>query len=384
MSEVYLSYDVPGRRPVAVKLLADHLADRREAVARFHREARFSQHLGHPNLVRGFATGYDPSARKHYLVLEYIDGPSAQTALTHLRRLPVGVAVRAGIDVARALAFLHGRQFVHRDVKPDNILFHPGGGAKLADMGLVKRLDDGSQLTAFRQGVGTSHYMPFEQALNPSMVDGRSDVFALGATLYHFLTGELPFAGDTHEAITRGKQDGTFVPARGVNPAVPPDLDRIVSAALARDPRARFQTAGEFADALAATGLSTPIPPTLLTDPGAAAETPETPTRADLPVADAAETVAAAALVPAPPVTAAARVRTAAAVVTGLAVLIGVADFTRQVAGRLLYGISAEDEPADSGAGHGARSSRRCTAPDRSNRVKAVSPPSNLSPAVRQ
>ena len=161
MSAVYQSYDVSAGRPVAVKLLADHLASQTEFVGRFYREARLSRVLEHPHIVQGHASGYDADTGKHYLVLEFIDGPTAHGALARLGRLPVGAAVRIGIDIARALEFLHDRQYVHRDVKPDNILLHPGGGAKLADLGLAKQLTDDAQLTAIHQGVGTSYYMPY-------------------------------------------------------------------------------------------------------------------------------------------------------------------------------------------------------------------------------
>ena len=186
MSAVFQSYDVAAGRPVAVKLLSDHLAAQPEFVGRFYREARLSRVLEHPHIVRGFTSGFDPFANKHYLVLEYIDGP---TALARLGRLSVGAVVRIGIDAARAPEFLHDRGYVHRDVKPDNILLDPDGGAKLADLGLAKRLTDDSHLTAVHQGVGTTYYMPYEQAVNANLVDGRSDLFALGATLYHLLAG---------------------------------------------------------------------------------------------------------------------------------------------------------------------------------------------------
>jgi serine/threonine-protein kinase len=284
MSTVYLSYDVAARRPVAVKVLADHLADRPEFVSRFYREARLSQFLQHPNLVQGIAAGFDPGPRAHYLVLEFVDGPSADAALARLGRLPLGAGVRIGIDIARALAFLHARNLVHRDVKPDNILFHPDGSAKLADLGLAKRLNDDTGLTSINQGVGTSYYMPYEQALNAALVDARSDVFALGATLYHLLTGHVPFPGSTHEEIVRGKEADRFDPVHVANPDVPAGLTAILEKTLHRDPRARFATADELAAALDAIGLATRVPDISPDDTPVVTGPPvDTPTRIDFP-----------------------------------------------------------------------------------------------------
>ncbi|AWM38070.1 Serine/threonine-protein kinase PrkC [Gemmata obscuriglobus] len=260
MSAVYHSYDVVTDRPVAVKLLADHLAGQPEFVGRFYREARLSRVLEHPAVVQGYASGFDPEVSKHYLVLEYIDGPTAHGALVRLGRLPVGMVVRIGIDIAQALAFLHERQYIHRDVKPDNILLHPSGGAKLADLGLAKRLNDDSQLTAVNQGVGTTYYMPYEQAVNANLVDGRSDIFALGATLYHLLTGEVPFSGATHDEVIREKAHGSFRPVRALVPGVPAAVANLVDSMLACDPRARVQRADELVRALDATGLATTLP----------------------------------------------------------------------------------------------------------------------------
>lgn len=289
MSTVYLSYDVPARRAVAVKVLADHLATQSEFVNRFYREARLSRLLSHENVVQGYAAGFDRESNKHYLVLEFIDGPSAHTALTRLGRLPIGMAVKIGIDIARALQFLHGRNYVHRDVKPDNVLLHPEGSAKLADLGLTKRLTDDSHLTSLHQGVGTSYYMPYEQALNASLVDGRSDIFALGATLYHLLTGQVPFAGTTHEEIVRGKAQDAFVPVQQLNPDVPDALAEIVAKMLARDPRERYQSAANLVEALEATHLATGIPSFAASgtaDVAVLSELPgpDLPTRVDLPL----------------------------------------------------------------------------------------------------
>jgi eukaryotic-like serine/threonine-protein kinase len=288
MSSVYLSYDVPARRSVAVKLLADHLAGKVEFVNRFYREARLSRLLQHDNIVQGYAAGFDQDANKHYIVLEFVDGPSSHSALEKRGRLPMGTAVRIGIDIGRALEFLHSRNYVHRDVKPDNVLLHPDGSAKLADLGLTKRLSDDSHLTSVNQGVGTSYYMPYEQAKNSSFVDGRSDIFALGATMYHLLTGRVPFSGTTHEEIMREKEQESFVPIHKLNPDVPAALAAIVAKTLARDPRDRFQTAEQLVEALEETRLATAIPSFDLGE----AEPPTLPeaeplniaTRADLPL----------------------------------------------------------------------------------------------------
>jgi serine/threonine-protein kinase len=285
MSRVFLSYDVAAGTSVVVKVLADHLAHSREFVGRFYREARLSRLLSHRNLVRGVGAGFDPAAGKHYLVLEFIDGPTAQSVLARDSKFPAGIAVQIGTDIAHALAFLHSRQYVHRDVKPDNILLHPDGVAKLADLGLAKRLNDDPQLTSTQHGVGTSYYMAYEQALNADLVDGRSDLFALGATLYHLLTGSVPFPGATHEDVVREKEHDAPRPIRELNPEVPPVLAELVTATLARDPRARIQSAAEFAAALEATNLARPIPSySAAAGPcESTASPPEAATRADLP-----------------------------------------------------------------------------------------------------
>lgn len=285
MSTVYLAYDVGAAVPVAVKLLADHLAHAREYINRFYREARLSRLLLHPNLVRGLGAGFDPLAGKHYLVLEYIDGPSVRAVLAAHGRFPLGAAVQVGLDVAQALRFLHDRQYVHRDVKPDNILLGPEGSAKLADLGVAKRLNDDPRLTSIARGVGTSHYMAYEQALNPALVDGRSDLYALGATLYHLLTGQVPFPGTTREEVNRLKQRAGFRPLRELNPAIPPELASVVAATLAPDPRDRIQTAGELIDALRSTGLAAPVPLSV-GERESPSVSPDAATRADESVAD--------------------------------------------------------------------------------------------------
>src|SRR5207253_5171663 len=109
----------------------------------------------------------------------------------------------------------------HRDIRPDNILMTQSGVAKLADLGLARRTDEASHLTAARQGFATPHYMPYEQAIHAKQADGRSDIYALGATLYHLVTGEVPFSGANHLEVVEKKALPAFLAASAANPEVP-------------------------------------------------------------------------------------------------------------------------------------------------------------------
>jgi serine/threonine-protein kinase len=283
MSTVYLAYDRANDRPVALKVLSPDLAAKTEFVRRFHRETQLTRKLPHPHLVRGLDVGFDQTSGKHYLVLEYVAGPSAHHLLAARRVMPTAAVVRLGIDVCRALTFLHENRYLHRDVKPENILLTPAGTAKLCDLGLAKRLDTDADLTAVPHGVGTPYYMPYEQSLNASLVDERGDVFALGATLYHLATGHLPFAGDTPEELSRSKVADRVRCASDVRDDVPTEFGRLVRKALALDPRARYQSAGEFLTALTDSGLwAEPVDPDIYTAVADGTDPPTHPTRPDL------------------------------------------------------------------------------------------------------
>ncbi len=260
MGTVYLGYDEQARRQVAVKVLADEPAANPVCVELFYRESQSSLLLDHPGIVRGITVGWDETIHKHYLAREFVDGPSSHALLDRLGRLPVGDVVNIGLQVARALEYLHGLNYVHRDIKPDNVLLARSGAAKLTDLGLLKRIGEPSASTALQMGFGTSYYMPYEQAVNPRTVDGRSDLYALGATLYHLLTGQVPFPGDNHLEIIQKKDIGAFIPASALNPDVPAELDRMLARMLARRPCDRYQTAAELARDLERSGLASRLP----------------------------------------------------------------------------------------------------------------------------
>ena len=259
MGSVYLAYDKTRRQQVALKVLSDQLASSAPYVERFYREAQSGTHLDHPHIVRCFSAGKDADTGKHYLVLEYVDGPNAHALVDRLGRLSVGDAVHVILDVARALEYAHSHNVIHRDIKPDNILLTRSGVAKLADLGLARRTDEESHLTALRQGFGSLFYIPCEQAFNAKQADARSDIYALGGTLYHLLTGEVPFPGNSHMAIAEKKVQGRFTAASVLNPSVPPVLDRILLKMMALDPDDRYQLVSEVIVDLERAELASPV-----------------------------------------------------------------------------------------------------------------------------
>jgi serine/threonine-protein kinase len=272
MGAVYLAYHEKTDQRVAIKVLNDQLASTQGYIDRFYREARSGLLLNHPNIVRTLQYGEDRATGKYYLVMELVDGPSAQALLDRHGQFCVADAVLLTLGIARGLEYAHSRNIVHRDIKPDNILVTPSGIPKLADLGLARRTDEASHLTAARQGFGTTHYMPYEQAINARYADGRSDLYALGATLYHLLTGSVPFPGDNHLEVIEKKNQGLYKPARTLNTEVPSVLDAILARLLARDPRDRYQTASELIveldrSRLAATVLSFADPERAANDP---------------------------------------------------------------------------------------------------------------------
>jgi serine/threonine-protein kinase len=281
MSEVYLAYDPKTRRQVAIKVLADHLVTNHNFVNRFLQEGRLGRDLTHPNIVKAYVFGQDPASKKYFIVMEFVDGPTAQERLEKGGRLPLADATQIVVDIARGLEYLHHQRYVHRDIKPGNILIAPDGSAKLADLGVAKYLENTQGLTTLDQGVGTPYYMPWEQGINACLVDPRSDVFALGATFYHLLTGRVPFPGEDEVLIAKRKESGKYRPARHFVPSLPEGIDAVLARMLARDPRKRFASASEVVEVLSAAGL-TDGSGSFAIETEEAITQPLAPTRADL------------------------------------------------------------------------------------------------------
>ncbi|MBA4032954.1 MAG: serine/threonine protein kinase [Planctomyces sp.] len=257
MGEVYLAHQDSLDRKAAIKVLSKKLAGKEDFVKRFYREARSMAKIDHPNAVRVFAVDQDHGV--HFVAMEFIDGKSMQHWVETLGKLSVGDAIHVTLRCAEALQHAHAMNMVHRDIKPDNIMLTSRGQVKVADFGLAKALDDeDNSLTQSGTGLGTPYYMAPEQARNAKHVDGRCDIYAMGVTLYHFLTGKLPFSGNTTIELIMNKEQGKFPPARKANPDVPEKLDLIIDKMVAVSPEQRFKDFGEVARHLSALGLENP------------------------------------------------------------------------------------------------------------------------------
>jgi hypothetical protein len=253
MGVVYQARDPELGRTVALKTVslafAVSEADRDAFNTRFLEEARIAARLSHPGIVIVHEVGRDPQSQTLYIALEHLRGRTLAEAAGGGRVLPWREAARTAAQVARALQHAHDHGIVHRDVKPANIMLLPSGEAKVLDFGVARA--PASQLTAAGQFFGTPAYMSPEQAAGQTL-DGRSDVFSLGCVLYLMLTGRRPFDGDSVPLIlSRVARVDPEAPSR-VTAGLPAELDAIAARAMAKDPAARYETAGALADDLEA------------------------------------------------------------------------------------------------------------------------------------
>ena len=192
MAAVMRARDTQLERFVALKILPPDMAQDEENVRRFHQEARAAAKLDHENIARVYFCGEDQGL--HFIAFEFVEGVNLRMMLEERGRLPVADAVRIILQIATGLEHAASRGVVHRDVKPSNIIISPNGRAKLVDMGLARSLEphhDGG-LTQSGVTLGTFDYISPEQALEPREADSRSDVYSLGCTFYHVLTGQAP------------------------------------------------------------------------------------------------------------------------------------------------------------------------------------------------
>jgi eukaryotic-like serine/threonine-protein kinase len=271
MGEVYKAKDTRLERTVAIKVLPQRLSSSPEVRQRFEREAKTISQLSHSHICALYDVGRE--GETEYLVMEYLEGETLSERLAK-GPLPLEATLRYGQEIADALDKAHRQGIVHRDLKPGNVMLTKSG-VKLLDFGLAKAIAPPSpqaSLTALptQQGLtqegtilGTFQYMAPEQ-LEGKEADARTDIFALGATLYEMATGKKAFSGTSQASLISSIMTADPPPISTIQPMSPPALDRVVKTCLAKDPEERWQSAGDVAKELrwisegSATGLVTP------------------------------------------------------------------------------------------------------------------------------
>jgi TolB-like protein len=256
MATVHLAHDLRHDRPVALKVLYAHLGHAL-GPERFLREIKLAARLQHPHILTVHDSG--ESAGRLWFTMPFIEGESLRDRLGRDKQLPVDTALRIAAQAADALEYAHRHGVIHRDIKPENILLS-GGHALVADFGIARALSSApdDQLTSTGMSIGTAAYMSPEQAAGEKDVDARSDIYSLATVLYEMLTGQVPFAASTPQAMIARRFTETARPVRTLREAVPISVEAALAKGLARTPADRFESAEAFGNALAHTA-TTPI-----------------------------------------------------------------------------------------------------------------------------
>jgi serine/threonine-protein kinase len=248
MSTVYLAFDQRLERYVALKLLAEHLADDPTFVSRFRREALAAARLVHPNIVQVFDFGFDEGQHQHFIVMEHVPGDSCAELLRDRGHLGIQEAVEIIAQACRGLDYAHRNGVVHRDVKPGNLLVSDADVVKLADFGIARAAGQ-SSITQVGSVLGTAAYLAPEQARGEE-AGPRADMYSLGVVAYQLLSGRLPYEANSLSELTLKQQRESPMPLNELNPRIPAELARTVALAMAIDPEDRPADTIAFAEAL--------------------------------------------------------------------------------------------------------------------------------------
>jgi len=244
MGSVYLGIDSRKQR-AAIKVLTPQLARERTYLSRFFREGQAAMKLQHDNIVRGIDIGEDSGY--YFFAMEYVDGNSCLQLIEEEGALAPERASEIILQVAQALAYAHEHDIIHRDIKPENIMLTRQGMPKLMDLGLARQMGtDMTALTRTGTAMGTPYYMAPEQVMDAKRVDERADLYSLGATWYHMLTGRAPFEGDTSFEVFQKHIKEPLKPPRAVRQGIPRAVSHTVERLMLKKPEDRIQSAAEL------------------------------------------------------------------------------------------------------------------------------------------
>jgi serine/threonine-protein kinase len=239
MATVYKARQLSLDRIVAIKVLPKRLSENPEFVERFYREGRAAAKLNHQNIVQAFDVGQ--AYGFHYFVMEFVDGKTVYDDLTAQRPIAEKTALDIVLQIAGALQHAHNQGFIHRDVKPKNIMIDKNGVAKLADMGLAREANDvKAAMAEAGRAYGTPYYISPEQIRGEMDVDFRADIYSLGAMLYHMVTGKVPFDGPTPSAVMHKHLKQPLTPPDHLNTNLSTGLGEVIEIMMSKDRAGRY------------------------------------------------------------------------------------------------------------------------------------------------
>jgi serine/threonine-protein kinase len=245
MAVVYKGKQLSLNRMVAIKVLPKRFSENPEYVERFYKEGQAAGRLNHPNIVQAIDVG--EAGGYHYFVMEYVEGKTIADDLTAGKIFSEAEALDIIIQVAHALAHAHACSLIHRDVKPKNIMISANGVVKLADMGLARETTDieAAQSEAGK-AYGTPYYIAPEQIRGRIDIDGRADIYGLGATLYHMLTGRVPFMADDSTEVMRKHLREKLIPPDHINTSLSAGVSEVVEIMMAKRREDRYKNIEEL------------------------------------------------------------------------------------------------------------------------------------------
>jgi serine/threonine protein kinase len=245
MATVFLARQLSLDRLVAIKVLPKKYSSNPSFIERFYKEGRAAAKLSHNNIVAAYDV--NQAGEHHYFVMEYVDGDTVYDRIVARKRLPEREALEIIRQVASALRHAHEMGFIHRDIKPKNIMMTTSGVAKLADLGLARAISDKEAAEAESgRAYGTPYYISPEQIRGAVDIGPAADIYGLGATFYHMVTGKVPFDGTTPSQVMHKHLKQTLVPPDHVNPQVSAGTALVIETMLKKDPRERYTRASDL------------------------------------------------------------------------------------------------------------------------------------------